>query len=113
MKSIEGDFNITRRIQERFPQGRVTSGMRNFNNFIALAQLMEIPLGNGRFTWSREGSVASQSLLDRFLISSRWDDTFANTKVTRQVCTPSDHFPILLEAESFEWGPPPFRFCNS
>lgn len=29
------------------------------------------------------------------------------------MCILSDHFPILLEAGSFEWVPPPFRFCNS
>ena len=80
---IGGDFNITRWIQERLPQGRVTRGMRKFNNFIALAQLMEIPLSNGKFTWPREGNVTSRSLLDRFLISSSWDDSFANTRVTR------------------------------
>ena len=67
---IGGDFNITRRIQERFPQGRVTRGMRKFNNFIDMSQLMEIPLSNGRFTWSREGRGPVRSLLDRFFISN-------------------------------------------
>lgn len=80
---IGGDFNVIRRIQERLPQGRVIRGMRKFNNFITLAQLMEIPLSNGKFTWPREGNVTSRTLLDRFLISSSWDDSFANTRVTR------------------------------
>lgn len=70
---------------------------------------MEIPLSSGKFTWSREGSFISRSLIDRFLISNNWDETFSNTRVTRQVRILSNHFPILLEVGSFKWGPPPFR----
>ena len=87
--------------------------MKKFNKFIDMSKLMEIPLSNGKFIWSREGSTNSQSLLDKFLISNNWDDMFANSRVTRQVRLLSDHFPILLEAGSFEWGLSPFRFCNS
>ena len=99
---IGGDFHITRRVQERFSLARVTRGMRRFNNFIAAANLMKIPLSNGRFTWSRKGTTVSHSLLDRFLISSTWDDLFANTRVSRQAGTMSDNFPILLKAGSFD-----------
>lgn len=106
---LVGPFNIIRRVQEWFPQGRITRGMRKFNNFIATVHLMEIPLSSDKFTWSREGSVIPQSLIDRFLISNIWDETFANTRVTRQVRILSNHFPILLEVGSFKWRPPPFR----
>lgn len=91
----------------------MTRGMRKFNNFIIKTKLLEIPLSNGKFTWSREGGANSRSLLDRLLISSKWDDIFANSRVSRLVRILFDHFPILLEADLFEWGPPPFRFCNS
>ena len=53
---IGGDFNITRWACERFPFGRKTRGMSLFNKFIDMVSLMEIPLQNGRFTWSRDGS---------------------------------------------------------
>lgn len=33
--------------------GRNTRGMRLFNNFIDSANIMELPLQNGRYTWSR------------------------------------------------------------
>ena len=61
------DFNITQNTQERFPVGRMTRGMRKF---ITESKLLEIPLSNGKFTWSREGRSVSRSLLDRFLISA-------------------------------------------
>lgn len=64
---LGGDFNITRQAQERFPLGRVTKGMRKFNNFISVVNLLEIPLSNGRFTWCREGVVISRSLIEYFL----------------------------------------------
>lgn len=73
---------------------------------------MEIPLSSDKFTWSREGSVISRSLIDRFLMSNSWDEPFADTRVTMQVQILSDHFIIQLEVGSFEWRPPPFRLCT-
>ena len=87
--------------------------MSLFNKFIELGNLMEIPLQNGRFTWSREGFSPSRSLLDRFLINQQWDDLFENSRVSHKARIFSDHFPLMLEAGAFLWGPSPFRFCNS
>ncbi|XP_038904301.1 uncharacterized protein LOC120090656 [Benincasa hispida] len=110
---IGENFNSIRRRHERFPVGRATRDMNNFNKFIRLNNLLEFPLSNGQFTWSREGDVASKSLLDHFLVSSTWEDVFDNSRVARQARTMSDHFPLTLEAGAFEWGPSSFRFCNS
>ena len=74
--------------------------------------MLEIPLSNGKFSWSREGRSVSRSLLDRFLVTDDWDESFADTRASRKERLTSD-FPILLEADAFEWGPSPFRFCNS
>lgn len=76
---LGGDFNITRAIHERVPTGRLTRGMKKFNKFIEKAHLMEIPLSNGRFTWSREGIRISRSLLDRFFMTNEWDEAFEGT----------------------------------
>lgn len=45
-----GDFNVTNWACKRLPIGRNTRGLRLFNNFVDLANIMEIPLQNGRFT---------------------------------------------------------------
>ncbi|TYK31266.1 hypothetical protein E5676_scaffold455G005560 [Cucumis melo var. makuwa] len=42
---------------ERFPIGRSTRGMSLFNKFIDSVTLMEIPLQNGRFAWSRDAQA--------------------------------------------------------
>lgn len=107
------DFNTTRWAHERFPIGRATRGMRKFNNFIDKANLLEVPLSNGWFTWSCHGSLFARSLIDRFFISKDWDDAFENSRVNRQSPIFSDHFPLILEAGSISWGPSPFRFSNS
>ena len=77
------------------PVGRSTRGMRQFNSFIESANIMEIPLQIGKFTWSREGGTAARSLLNRFFINSKWDGEFENSRVTRKARTFSDHFPLL------------------
>ena len=64
---------------------------------------MEIPLQNGKSTWSREGGTAARSLLDRFFINSIWDDEFENSRVTHKAKIFSDHFPLLLEAGAILW----------
>ena len=87
--------------------------MRQFNVFIDSANLMEITLQNGKFTWSREGGTGARSLLDRFFINSKWDDEFENSRVTRKARIFSVHFPLLLEAGATLLGASPFRFCNS
>ena len=87
--------------------------MRKFNNLINDLNWMEIPLSNCRFSWSREGVAASKSLIDRFFVTSNWDEVFENPRVARQARIVSDHFPLLFEAGAFVWGPAPFKFCNS
>ena len=109
---LGGDFNITRWVYERFPVGRSTRGMRQFNAFIDSANLMETPFKMANL-WSREGDTAARSLLDRFFINSKWDDEFENSRVTHKVRFFSDHFPLLLETGAILWGPSPSRFCNS
>lgn len=61
---------------------------------------MEIPHGNDRFTWSREGASVVRLVLDRFVINKAWDDEFENIRASRQACLFSDHFPLFLEAGS-------------
>ena len=109
---IGGYFNITRWAHKRFPLGRKIRGMWQFDNLIDSLSLLEIPLQNGRFTWSRDGSSASRSLLDRLFVNKEWDEIFENSRVNRKACTIPDYFPILLKAGSITWGPSPFRFCN-
>lgn len=59
------------------------------------------------------GDDSCQSLFDRFFGSKEWDEMFDNSRVSNQVHTFSNRFPLLLEAGSFTQGSVPFRFYNS
>ena len=102
---MEGDFNVTCWAHVNLPIGRNTRGMRLFNNIIDSANIMEIPLQNGRYTWSREGGSPLRSLLDRFFINDKWAGEFEKHSIlSSKARIFFDHFPLLLEVVVVLWG---------
>jgi hypothetical protein len=91
---IRGDFNATRFPSERLGNHRYAPSMEEFSRFIFDHGLMDIPLRGGQFTWS---NGTSWSRIDRFLLSSGWEERFANVAQRRLTRVMSDHFPIILE----------------
>lgn len=71
---------ITHWAHKRCLVGRNTKGIQKFNNFIQVLGLMEVPLSNGKSTWSRGSNDISHFLIDRFFISKEWDELFENMK---------------------------------
>lgn len=51
--------------------------------------------------------------IDRFLISSDWEDHFKGAIQMALHREFSDHWPIFLSSKEVHWGPKPFRFENS
>lgn len=49
---IGGDFNVIRWFLERSSGGRISKAIKKFNSIIGELELMEVPLSNGKFTWS-------------------------------------------------------------
>ncbi|GJW31977.1 RNA-directed DNA polymerase, eukaryota [Tanacetum coccineum] len=82
-----------------------------FNSFIADSGLVEVPLGWCHFTWCLK-SAKKMSKLDRFLAS---EDLLVScphlTAVTLERYL-SDHRPILLRENHYDYGPTPFRFFH-
>jgi hypothetical protein len=91
---IGGDFNATRFPSERLGNHRYAPSMEEFSRFIFDHGLMDIPLMGGQFTWS---NGTSWSRIDRFLLSSGWEERFANVAQRRLTRAMSVHFPIILE----------------
>lgn len=63
-------------------------------------------------TWSRGEVNIQASRLDRFLISSEWNDIF---RKINQIALPkviSDHNPIMLESGDWDSNPSYFKFEN-
>lgn len=107
---FSGDFNVIRFLGERSGSRSFTRAMMEFNHFINDMNLMDIHLSGGEFTWFRQRDRNQFLRIDRFLISTDWDDCFSGAL---QYCLPkvvSDHIPLLLESGGI-WKSP-FRFEN-
>ncbi|KAJ9551779.1 LOW QUALITY PROTEIN: hypothetical protein OSB04_015824 [Centaurea solstitialis] len=109
---LGGDFNEVRRSEERKGTSYSFRGAEGFNNFIDSANLWEPHLGGRRFTWSSaDGTKASK--LDRFLLSRNSSTFGQDTSVCALAKIYSDHCPIILDLDTVDYGPPPFKFFNS
>ncbi len=91
-----GDFNMTRGVRERRGSCWSRRISEMFNGLINNLSLIDLPLGNQSFTWSNMQSSPSLAKLDRFLISTEWDQEFPHSRVDALPRVTSDHFPILM-----------------
>ncbi|PWA76634.1 RNA-directed DNA polymerase, eukaryota [Artemisia annua] len=109
---IMGDFNEVRYEHERFGSTFNIQGANAFNNFISLAGLIDLPLEGYTYTWAHK-SASKMSKLDRFLISDGLLMSFPHLSAICLDRHLSDHRPILLKENSFDFGPTPFRIFHS
>jgi exonuclease III len=94
---IGGDFNIIRFSYEK------NKGMRNnrwsdmFNAIINTYALREIHMSGGQYTWTNSQTVPTLEKLDRFLMSSAWEDLFPLTTVHKLNRDIFYHNPLILD----------------
>jgi hypothetical protein len=99
---IGGDFNAVRFLSERRGSIRYASSMEDFSQFIFDKGLLDIPMMGGQFLWS---NGHSWSRIDRFLLSSGWEERFPDVVQRRLSRALSDYFPIMLACgETRRWG---------
>ena len=96
-----GDSNVVRFPSKCFGSGPFSSTMIDFSDFISEQGLVDLPLEEGTFTWSNSREVVSRSRLDKFLLSSDWEEHFLNIRQRRLQRLPSDHFTILVDGGNF------------
>uniref|UniRef100_A0A2N9GX79 Reverse transcriptase domain-containing protein n=1 Tax=Fagus sylvatica TaxID=28930 RepID=A0A2N9GX79_FAGSY len=109
---IGGNFKVVRFPSEKLRAGRHTRAMQDFSDFIFELGLVDFPLLEGQFTWSNNQDPPSKSRIDRFLVSTDWEEQFS--KLTQKAlprCI-SDHCPIMLECGNFNGGKSYFKFEN-
>lgn len=104
-----GDFDEVLDPKERGSNMISQAGVFDFRSFIQDNHLTEIPASNGWFTWFRG---AAKSKLDRLLVNPEWISKFPSLQVTIQKRSLSDHYPLLIKSDNFNWGPKPFQFKN-
>ena len=80
---IGGDFNVVQFPSEQLGADSSSSAMIDFSDFISEHNLIDLSLEGGTFTWSNSRVVASQSRLDRFLLSSDLEEHFPNIRQKR------------------------------
>ncbi|GJY87422.1 RNA-directed DNA polymerase, eukaryota, partial [Tanacetum coccineum] len=109
---VMGDFNEVRNATERFGSVFIERQADIFNLFIKNLNLLDVPLGGFKFTWTNKWAT-KMSKLDRFLVSECFHDAYPNiTGLILEKGIP-DHRPILLKESVFDYGPTPFRFYHS
>lgn len=106
------DLNTTSFISKKKNNNRLTRAMKDFSKFIEEMDLIDLPLSGGNFTWARGNRHEISSRLDRFLISSEWDEEFRNIKQSMLPRITSDHIPIELQCGNWEPNRSYFKFEN-
>lgn len=77
---IGGDFNVCRYEHEKFNCLRRSRAMKSFSDIILELELLDLPLHGAQYTWSRGEEQLQATRIDRFLISSEWNDSFKAIK---------------------------------
>ncbi|GJT43876.1 RNA-directed DNA polymerase, eukaryota [Tanacetum coccineum] len=108
---IMGDFNKVHLTSDRFGSNFNELGAHMFNSFIADSGLVEVPLGGCHFTWCLK-SAKKMSKLDRFLVSENLLVSCPHLTAVTLERYLSDHRPILLRENHYDYGPTPFRFFH-
>ncbi len=76
-----GDFDLTGNPLERKGKSWCGKLMSMFSDLINELELIDLPLGNQDFTWSTMQDRSTLAKLDRFLVSTEWDQAFPFSKV--------------------------------
>nr|GEW05057.1 RNA-directed DNA polymerase, eukaryota [Tanacetum cinerariifolium] len=103
---------INRKHKERFGTVFNALGANAFNQFVALASLVDLPLEEYSFTLAYK-SASKMSKLDRFLVSEGLLSVFPSLSAICLDRHLSDHRPILMRELVVDYGPTPFRIFNS
>lgn len=74
------DFNVIRFTYEKNKQNRITRSMQDFEEFVSCNGLWDGPWPNGKYTWTNGQTFCR---LDRFLVSSCWEEVYPPSFYTR------------------------------
>lgn len=95
------DFNNILCTKEKYGSNyRMTSSMRDFREFVAWNELMNLGYEGYLFTWrNNREAMQIQQRLDRGLAIMGWHDLYPDTKIRHVVLEGSDHAMLFLSTE--------------
>ncbi|KAJ0555728.1 putative Endonuclease/exonuclease/phosphatase superfamily [Helianthus annuus] len=105
---VEGDFNAVRNASERKNSSFKSTCAKNFNDFIAQANLLEYDMKGHRFTCIRNNGK-KLSKIDRFLVCPEFFSKWPSATLRAIPSVYSDHYPLLLGVSDKNFGAKPFR----
>jgi endonuclease/exonuclease/phosphatase family metal-dependent hydrolase len=111
---ILGDFNSVASGDERCGVNPVVANsmeIRELMEFMEGMDLVDVPILGRRFTWFHPSGRA-MSRIDRVLVSEDWLSLWGFSSLWVLPRDVSDHCPLILKRNGFDWGPKPFRFNN-
>lgn len=110
---VGGYFNATKSLEEmsRRSSGSRTTEMEEFNSFIELVEVVDLPVVGNKHTWIK--SYGSSSIrIGRLLLSGGLVNDW---KIVAQVSGNrdiSDHMLVWIKASNLNWGPKSFKVFN-
>lgn len=113
---ILGDFNsVAGRVERRGVNVEASASqirdMGFFLRFVREVDLEDQVVVGRRFTWYHPNG-RSMSRIDRVLVSEEWRHYWGDCTLWVLPRDVSDHCPLVLNVEGWDWGPKPFRFNN-
>ncbi|KAM2489958.1 hypothetical protein PS1_046886 [Malus domestica] len=99
-----GDFNdILCNEENEGGNYRPTSSMRDFREFVARNELMDLGYEGYPFTWrNNKESLPIQQRLDRGLATMGWNNIYPDTTIRHMVLEGSDHAMLFLSTEKLK-----------
>ncbi|GKD45136.1 RNA-directed DNA polymerase, eukaryota, partial [Tanacetum coccineum] len=101
------DFNVFRTPDDRLNSQVNLKEMDDFNDFVNVARLIEVPMGGRKFTRVSDDGFFF-CILDRFLLNEKFKELWVNLAVVAIDRKLLDHCPIVLKDMDLDFGPKPF-----
>ena len=95
--TLGGDFNLIRKESDKSSTLHNHLLTSHFNDFIGNHCLREVTRVGSRYTWTNKQLSPVQANLDRFFMTSDWEDKFPLCLAWGLTRVGSDHAPIILD----------------
>ncbi|KAK1607529.1 hypothetical protein QYE76_031202 [Lolium multiflorum] len=95
---VGGDFNLIRGSEDKNNDNIDWPRVQRFNDCIASLALREIRRTGARYTWTNRQLSPVRCILDRVLVSPKWEGLFPLSSLVAGTIIGSDHSPLVLSS---------------